>query len=414
MKPKILIVCFYVPGTGFTRVVRSAMGPLSSNFAVHIIGIGYRGPAFLDDGLTIHPCNLHGGDALGAFQAREFVQRERPSAILILNDLWIIAEYRHTLEEFRGQISLIAYAPLDGRLHDAAPLANLNFLDCLVLYTDFAKEEVTDVMRNVNPDSNANSFPKIRTIPHGVDTRAFFPMTQTENGERCPRNRAAIRRRVFPALDNPGEAFIVLNANRPRPRKRVDLTMEGFARFARNKPPGVKLCLHHAIANREERETLIDTAARLEIEDRILWSADPDDPTPSDHQLNLLYNACDVGVNTSMGEGWGLISFEHAATGAAQIVPDHSACKELWRGKAAMLQPGRRVENGSTPLEQIEVASTELADCLEQLYRDPSYRLTMSTAAYENATQKRYNWQNIAHRWEQLFKDVIHVNAAYS
>jgi D-inositol-3-phosphate glycosyltransferase len=40
-----------------------------------------------------------------------------------------------------------------------------------------------------------------------------------------------------------------------------------------------------------------------------------------DRQLNLLRNACDVGINTSMGEGWGLAGFEHGATGAAQIVP---------------------------------------------------------------------------------------------
>jgi len=48
-----------------------------------------------------------------------------------------------------------------------------------------------------------------------------------------------------------------------------------------------------------------------------------------DRELNLLYNACDVGLNTASSEGWGMVSFEHAATGAAQIVPRSWVCGEV-------------------------------------------------------------------------------------
>ena len=58
----------------------------------------------------------------------------------------------------------------------------------------------------------------------------------------------------------------------------------------------------------------------------------------TEQQINLLYNACDVGINTSMGEGWGLISFEHGATGAAQIVPAHTSFIENWTGAADLLR----------------------------------------------------------------------------
>ena len=37
-------------------------------------------------------------------------------------------------------------------------------------------------------------------------------------------------------------------------RKRIDLTVEGFAKFAAGKPANVRLCLHHAIAGELERE----------------------------------------------------------------------------------------------------------------------------------------------------------------
>ena len=73
-------------------------------------------------------------------------------------------------------------------------------------------------------------------------------------------------------------------------------------------------------------------AKRHGIEDRLILTAHmPFLPVVSNRVLNCIYNACDVGINTSIGEGWGLVSFEHAATGAGQIVPRHSACEELWR-----------------------------------------------------------------------------------
>lgn len=42
-----------------------------------------------------------------------------------------------------------------------------------------------------------------------------------------------------------------------------------------------------------------------------------------------------------MGEGWGLVSFEHGASGPAVIVPDHTSCAELWRGRSPWTGPGR-------------------------------------------------------------------------
>jgi D-inositol-3-phosphate glycosyltransferase len=46
-----------------------------------------------------------------------------------------------------------------------------------------------------------------------------------------------------------------------------------------------------------------------------------------------------VGINTSSNEGWGLVSFEHAATRTAQVVPKHASLDELWTGTAEMGEP---------------------------------------------------------------------------
>ena len=41
-----------------------------------------------------------------------------------------------------------------------------------------------------------------------------------------------------------------------------------------------------------------------------------------DNRLNLLFNACDVGINTSMGEGWELVSFEHGGAARPKSFPN--------------------------------------------------------------------------------------------
>jgi hypothetical protein len=44
--------------------------------------------------------------------------------------------------------------------------------------------------------------------------------------------------------------------------------------------------------------------------------------TVGDDGINQIYNMCDIGINTSDGEGFGLCQLEHLYTGAPQIVTD--------------------------------------------------------------------------------------------
>ena len=131
-----------------------------------------------------------------------------------------------------------------------------------------------------------------------------------------------------------------------------------------------------------------------------------------DAALNLLYNACDVGLLTSMGEGWGLVSFEHGAAGAAQIVPDHSACTEIWSGRAEMVAPARRYIPEFSTLEMGEVSAEGTAQALNNLYCDPQRRQHLAQAAYEAAQNPDYSWDAIAERFDDLFAGLAPGPAA--
>jgi D-inositol-3-phosphate glycosyltransferase len=102
---------------------------------------------------------------------------------------------------------------------------------------------------------------------------------------------------------------------------------------------------------------------------------------------------------------------EHGATGAAQIVPDHSACAELWRGRAELLAPARRYVPEFSVLEMGEVSADGVAAALQRLYEDPPHRRQLAQAAYRAAMNPDYSWDSIAARFDALFADVVACNS---
>ena len=387
----LVVVGAYLPQTGFTRVLLSVLSRLAATreYDIHYVGLSYKGPPIQHERMLIYPCNLQGGDVFGAWQGAALAQSVGARAVLLLNDLWILKNYIPAFASLRDRLKLMAYAPLDGRLPDPSWIAPLISVDRFVVYTKFGQREVEAACATLSP-----TFKKVDIIPHGVDTTVFHPV-----------ERRSAREQLFPDRPELWDAFLVLNANRPVPRKRIDLTIEGFASFARQAPSHVKLYLHHAILTTVERDQILAWARQHDVIDRLLLS---EDPTPtSDERLNLIYNACEVGLNTAMGEGWGLVSLEHAATGAAQVVPRHSACEEIWEAGGVLVDVDARYVPSFSPLEMATVAPAAVGRALERLFADEPYRRMMSTAAYDTATRSSYTWDAIASQWAQVIRETI-------
>lgn len=390
-----------MPATGFTRVLRGIFSHLANRYDIHLIGIGYRGPVTVVDGVTVHPCNLKGGDMLGQYQARDFIEEFQPELVFLLNDIWILSKYLGELAAYQERTRIVCYCPLDGRLVDgslATPFSALAPHGRFVVYTEFARRELQQATAGVE-------FPPIEVIAHGVDAEAFYPLAGSVERQLEPDGRLTAKRLLFPDMPDLEDSFVVLNANRAQPRKRIDLTLQGFALFAKDKPANVRLVLHHAVVLGGERQEIAGQAEALGIADRVTVGP-TEGASATDADLNLIYNACDVGANTSMGEGWGLVSFEHAATGAAQIVPRHSACAELWEGAAELVEPVAAYVPRFALLEMQEVAPQGVAAALERLYAGEAHRRDMSLKAYRNATQPAYRWEQIARQWGSLFAEM--------
>ncbi len=390
-RPRVLAVGHGAAATGFSRVLDTLAEHLSPRFDIHHFATNHY-----CDRVTANrpiygnpdPRDIHGTDRL-----EELVAILRPSIVLFLGDLWFCCIHAGRLKSKEDCPRLIAYCPVDGHLTRPDLYSGLRQFDHIVAYNEFGRSQLRRVLANLNEDAQT----PISTIFHGVDTSRF-------SADDC--NNLTDRKKAQLKL-NGETGFIVLNANKHDHRKRLDLTIEGFARFARGKPSDVKLYLHTGATF--AGPDLRGIAAAAGVSERLLTTDGWLDghPAVSEERLTLIYQAADVGINTSGGEAWGLVSFEHAATGAPQIVPDHSGCGPLWSNVGTRLPAPHTGEHFGLGMMRSFVEPDDIAAMLDRLYSDLAFRREQAELAYATARDPRYNWKNIACDWDQILTKVL-------
>lgn len=400
----ILMVGFGDAASGFSRVVHSIAEHLPEHFEIHHLAVNVRGRISQAYPWKIYPNDIK-CDRVGEIKLRQLIDRIRPRLVWILNDFWFLARYYLVLRDYKDEIKTVAYMPLDGRITQPGLLGALQFFDVVTVYNEFSRAELDEKFDEVAKNDPDFSRPELAVIPHGVDGEKFNPLLTTSGANDSQARRRSARRALYGPNCPFEDGFIVLNANQNATRKRIEVTMKGFALFAQDKPRQTKLHLH-CTKDRGPYNDKLDVhelARELDIADRLISTT----PPVTDSRLNLIYNACDVGINTSWGEGWGLISLEHGATNAAQIVPDHTACAEIWPGAAELL-PARECDRSHPELlEKRLTTPLAVADALERLYTNPDYRDRLANQAFRLATRPEYQWKEIGREWDRLFRSLL-------
>ena len=370
MRTRLLAVGQAALASGYTRVMEGLLAQLAAECEVTLLAVDARErppPA------RPYPVYANSGDLHATQVLPGLLAEDEPDIVLFNHDPALHWVNRRALAAYRARrpgARVVTYTPADA--WSAPQLAGA---DLAVLYTHTARDAVAAALDDP---------PELAVIPHAIDVHRFRPL-----------DTRAARRRLFPGRPELEDAFVVLNANRNMRRKRVDLTMRGFARFAAGRPDAY-LYLHMG-----ERDLGVDVrvlAAELGIGDRLLMTPhQAARPEVGDEHLNVVYNACDVGLSTAAAEGFGLVPFEHGATGAAQVLPDHGACAELWPGHA-LLVPAAPGGDGDGHIVEPEAVAAALA----RLYDDPGERDRFGARARELATSPRLGWREVGARWREL------------
>ncbi len=255
-----------------------------------------------------------GGDALYAY-----LLRHRPEAVIALADVWWLPYFASP--HVRRQLELtetpwILYFPIDGE--NAEGLLPPSWIELL------SEVDIPIAMSAYGQEVGRRCGVNAEVILHGVDLGIFSP----------PPDREAAKA----ALGLAG-SFVVLSDSRNQPRKLLPRLLDVFARFAEDRPDAV-LHLHtdpddeFASSSYYSYDVRADIA-HLGLDGKVRFTPGftmrQGQGLPIE-ELARYYQAADVHLLASSGEGFGLPSLQAAAAGAVPLACAYSASRELVEG----------------------------------------------------------------------------------
>jgi len=224
-------------------------------------------------------------------------------------------------------------------------------------------------------------------IWHGVDTAIFKNESKPKQFE---------------------DRFVCGNFNRNQPRKFPVRLMRAFAKFAKDKPDAL---LHMQMDWNDEFGWPIQYFAQMfRIMPKMIQPKPVGMPR---EEVAKTYNAWDVQVNPTGGEGFGLTTIESGVCGVPNIITDYTTSKELIvYGNPA--PRGQLIKVMDLHWEKLDVAAVQrsladvddMADCMEKYYQDRDLLKTHSKNA-EVWCKKNTSWSVIAPQWVEMISKTL-------
>lgn len=259
-------------------------------------------------------------DTFGGTIIVDTLLKSRPDLVLVYNDMVVTSKLLHLVEtqipdSQKKKWKTVSYLDLVYDYQDMDMITQVDkYTDHIFVFTQHWKDHLEHL--GVSPD-------KISLFPHGMDTDIFTPVSP-----KTARGR-------FGLAD---DAFVVLNTNRNSYRKGLDLTISAFLQFWKlvGCPGHVKLMLncHWIPEGYDIIHTVRKECLKQGLDESVVLNQQILRPGNNglltDADLNALYNACDVGLNTCVGEGFGLCNVEHAGLGKPQIVSNVGGLSDIF------------------------------------------------------------------------------------
>lgn len=422
---KVLAVADAGARTGFERVAREVLSHLHTSGLCEVVALGINYNAEKSEIVypyPVYPAGVEEGNngaAFGIDRLDAAIEEHQPDVVWILQDLWNIQVYV-TLK--RSKVPVVAYYPVDAPNMKWHYAVGLGAVAGAATYTKFAAMESAAAMRALvdllireNPGSELltsrrrtlripatggtmlemrmdrllryQNLEAYTVIPHGLDTTAFEVRSKQEARQR---------------FGIPESAFVVMNVGTNQYRKRLDVTLRAFALLAEWAPEAVLVI--HCARYWTDGWDLRQLADYLGISDRCFFVHELAHELPED-DLVWLYNAADVHMNTSGGEGWGLTSVESAACGVPQMVPDWSATREIWRNSGALIPVNDwRMETKFTNTAHANCDARSAGAILVDLWLSEERRQALSEAGTK-LVQSQWPWSRVA----QATYDILYT-----
>lgn len=382
--------------TGFARCTRAVADELNNRGHVPVIlGLNYWGDPYEHDRYKIYPCRhpYDGGlDAYGVTRLPFILQKERPDVIVILNDPWNVPAYLKELDDYWRddipRVPVVGWLAVDGKNQSRAD--RLNKLDQLVVWTSFAGNELT------YGGFNRGWY----IVPLGVDHGTFRP-----------HDKATARKLVAPR--NTMDDFIIGVVGRNQLRKRLDLTISYFNEFVRRYNVQNAYLYLHAAPTGDNGVNIPALVNYYGLNGKVLLSSPRADHGESEETMAMIYNAFDVYLTTTQGEGWGLPCLEAMACGVPCIVPDWSALGSMggWITDGAAMQVPCTSTALTAPINAAAYTIGGVPDqkltswALNVMHKNPEIRAAYAAAGL--ACSELYSWSRTGREFCDILEQVV-------
>ena len=338
----------------------------------------------LEEDKKINSEELYGVDII-----KKFIDIIKPDVVFIYNDLVVVCRLFNELAEHKKNNNYKIYVYID-LVYEYEKYKYIEFMDrnsdLIYTFSDIWKDNL--IKMNVNPN-------KIKILYHGINTDQIFKIDKLEARKRL-------------GLDN--NDFIILNTNRNSYRKNWETTISAFLIFLKrnNYNPRIKLYIN-CVLNLTHSYDLFDiikiSCLKYDMDyfktvsTHIIHYANKQTGTLSDETLNLIYNACDIGINTCVGEGVGLCNLEHAYLGAPQIVSNVGGLKDIFKnGYSILIEPKTNYYIGSSIDDHggyISITDpNDFANAINEYYKKPK-KLINDSCNIQKDIKTRFMWDDI-------------------
>lgn len=232
-------------------------------------------------------------------------------------------------------------------------------------------------------------------IPHGIE-----PVFKVNPD---PDFRQQMRRKI--AGPNVQHLTAIVAANTAGDRKNYPAQIRAWAKFAADKP-GAVLHLHSRPPWETGAPDLIAIVRQLGIQDKVVM---PEIKFNTEAMV-ALYNAADVVLLATLGEGFGIPAVEAQACGIPVIVTDASAQPELLRwGCAVAVVEGVYVPYlGSWWSRPSEECITAALETLYAEWQAAGVWPLEQRQAVSKAVHQEFGWDNVfARHWTPLVQSLV-------
>lgn len=310
--------------TGYSKVSYNLINELSKT-SHKIFHFGFqRNPAKAN--LRKYPQGVFSYDAeanedpkeqgFGFNKIHEYIELVNPDVVMIYNDPFIIHKFIEAMKHDKAASTYKLWIYIDQVYTGLAkPLVDTihTHVDKVFCFSDLWKSRFC----------KHGDFPEVHVLEHGLD-KSFFKISNTEQ--------------IKKNLNLPADAIVFLNANRNSQRKRLDLTLQGFAKICVKNPNAYLMLITNLKQGAYDIGAIWHNEVLPEHYNKLIL-IDSSNGTMTDANLNELYNVADIGVNTSDGEGFGLCQLEHLALGKPQVVTDVGTYRTFMNEEVAEFIP---------------------------------------------------------------------------